>query len=70
MIIKVSPAKLNGTRQPGWREDWAEPFIPRLSHAVAEGRADSGIVNTMLNRGSWRHIPRRRSLSEMDGDWN
>lgn len=70
MLIRFSVKPINGTREYGWREDWDEPFIPRLAHAEAEGRADSAIVNTMLRRGTARRVPRHRSLSEMDGDSN
>ncbi|MEK7537290.1 MAG: hypothetical protein AAB584_02515 [Patescibacteria group bacterium] len=71
MVVRLSPVRLNGKKVRGWREDWAEPFIPRLARAEAEGRiADPTLVNAMLRRGASRHVPRHQSLSEMDGDWN
>jgi hypothetical protein len=70
-IIRVSPVQVNGKKQRGWREDWAEPFLPRLARAEAEHRVtDPELVNTMLRRGTSRHVPRHLSLSELDGDWN
>ncbi len=72
MIVRVSPIKANGSEN--------DAFLGRLARAQDDNLTDdycrpikvSGDipVDAILKRGTSRRVPRRFSLSELDGDWN
>ena len=62
MLIRVSPVRATG------RED--DQYLGRLARAAAQGRvSDPKLVDAMLKRGVARHVQRRRSLDEYDGNY-